>query len=130
MIEEENIKKEMAPFVQKYNRLQQNIDKINVNVALFNKKKLDFFKTADKMNYFSQSMKHYRFAIEQSKIERDKLDEEFNKIKVKLGKAIVKRKALEILKDKDFLKYKKEKQKKEQIFLEEASSGVKLKMLF
>ena len=120
--EEEQVLREMAPFVENLNRLEDRIRLFNQNLDDLNQNKVERIKSGDSLNHFVQLGSYYREIITQSVATRDLENEKLSPLRNKLRKIIARRQAFEIIRDKDLLAYKKAKKKEEQKELDELSA--------
>jgi len=126
--QEEKIKMEMSPVVQKYNACRQLISDLQNNLHLFNREKEKYFKAPKQLAYFTEMIKYYRNTINATRTRLKEIDKQFLPLKKKLKQAVMKRKAIEKIREKDFVQYKKELQKEKEKEVENNAVALRVNM--
>ncbi len=113
-IELANINKKLMEEKEKLNDLESKLEKIFSKM----KKELTGIIKINNLNAYYSQIAYYLNIIEQQKIFIKELEKQQNIKKNELIKALQERKAFEILKEKQYVRWKKDLLKKEQAFLD------------
>ena len=118
--EEEAIQKEMAPIVQKYNSVQESISKSEGNLKMTRFEKNRFLEIENQRMLHMSLINSLKKNINKLSIHLKKIDGELDSFRKRLKEKYIKRRSLEILKEKDHKEYLKKVKKENQILLEES----------
>ena len=120
--EEENIRRKMAPFLENLNNIENQRRRFSENLATLNKNKTQWMSSSVEIEHFVQLSGYYREIINQSTINHEAQNEKLSPLREELRRAIYRRKAFEIILEKDLLAHKRQQLKKEQKELDEISA--------
>ena len=112
--QEDEISREMAPLIADLNKIQTTIASFSKNLSEFNRQKMDFLGDTDKLANFSFNMGYYREMIRDSKEKARKLENNLKPYREKLSQAFKRRRAIELIRERELEKFKKTQAKAEQ----------------
>ena len=117
--EEEQVLKDMSPLLDNLNETQSRIDNFTNNLNELNHSKDEFITSPQNLNYFTGAVDYYRQVVQESKQAKKKVELELAQWREKLRKVMAKRRALEIIREKDLMAFKKVKRRQEQKHIDE-----------
>ena len=112
--QEDEISREMAPLIADLNKIQTTIASFSRNLSEFNRQKMDFLGDTDKLANFSFNMGYYQEMIRDSKEKARKLENNLKPYREKLSQAFKRRRAIELIRERELEKFKKNQAKTEQ----------------
>ena len=118
--EEESVKKKLAPSVKRYNKIQKQIKNTKLNIEEDRNVRQKFFTNTSLFSLHQQNNQALRQTHKTLEKNLAKSEREMLMVQKEFQKAFVKRRSLEIIKQKDYDAYLKKKQKAEQFALEES----------
>jgi flagellar export protein FliJ len=117
--EEELVIRGMAPFVAELGKIQSMVESAREAVSQWNRDKARWLSDASSISLYSSALSTYRANLTRLESERQKAETAMAPWREKLSEAMRKRKALEVLRDRDRAVWHQENKKRERIQVEE-----------
>ena len=111
--EEETIQRQMSPLVSTLNRIQTTIDRLHESERSLSQRFVTLC-AGDKGAFYGGILNHYRSLLGLNENKKRQVESQLRPWREKLRKAIVKRKALDMLKERDHRTHRQALMRKEQ----------------
>jgi len=119
----------MAPLVTSLNKVMSDIQNLKNNKSKYQLSRNEFIREHAPLRAYAGAVSAITESINRAEQERIKIEKELEIWRKKLKEAMIKRKAMEILKEKKINEYKAAQKKKEQINYEEIIARTDVQMI-